>query len=67
MTVIRTELILSKTITVNGEEHIIKVNVLKTKENLNRIITKKTFTDTEGNEWNVDGEEEIHSQRDPFG
>lgn len=67
MLILRTELILSRIITVNGEEHIIKVNIAKTKENVSKIVTKKTFTDYEGNEWNVDGEEEIESHRDPFG
>jgi len=67
MSISRTELVLSRTITVNGEEHIIKVNILKSKENMIHIVTKKTFTDIEGNEWNVDGEEEILSRHDPFG
>ncbi len=67
MSIIRTEFVLSKIITVNGEEHIIRVNVINNKENQKHIVTKKTFKDDEGNEWNVDGEEEIESKRDSFG
>jgi len=67
MSINRTEFVLSRTITMNGEEHIIKVNILKSKENMNHIVTKKTFTDNEGNEWNVDGKEEILSRHDSFG
>ncbi len=58
---------LSRTITINGEEKEITVEIEKTEKIENMIVTKRTLTDDEGTIWNVTGEREVESHRDQFG
>lgn len=59
--------VLSRDISFNG--NLIEIQIEVKKEELNnKIVTKKTHTDSDGNVWNIVGEKEVENlSRDQFG